>query len=102
MNRRKIADGGHQREISIPSRRQVLLGAAGAVGGVVAGRAAAAAPLAIQEAGKEHGRPIEPAAYGMPSKFEAHVARRRTDVLVNRQNFSDWSMTPLAQQPGHH
>ena len=100
MNRRKIADGGHQREISIPSRRQVLLGAAGAVGGVVAGRAAAAAPLAIQEAGKEHGRPIEPAAYGMPSKFEAHVARRRTDVLVNRQNFSDWSMTPLAQQPG--
>ena len=36
----------------------------------------------------------------MPSRFEAHVARRRTDVLVNRQNFSDWSMTPLHQQHG--
>jgi len=38
--------------------------------------------------------------YGMPSKYEAHVARRRSDVLKNRQNWSDWSMTPLQHQPG--
>ena len=36
----------------------------------------------------------------MPSKFEAHVKRRRTDVFKNRQNWSDWSMTPLQHQPG--
>ena len=36
----------------------------------------------------------------MPSKFEAHVKRRRTDVFKNRQNLSDWSMTPLQYQPG--
>ena len=36
----------------------------------------------------------------MPSKFESNVRRRRTDVLKNRQNFSDWSMTPLADQHG--
>jgi sulfane dehydrogenase subunit SoxC len=83
------------------TRRQVLAGAAGgALAGVVAERSAAAAPLAVPEWSKEHGRAIEPAAYGLPSKFEAHVVRRRTDVLVNRQNFSDWSMTPLQHQPG--
>lgn len=79
----------------------MLLGAAGGViAGSAAGRGAGAAPLGVAEWSKEHGRPIEPAAYGLPSKFEAHVARRRTDVLVNRQNFSDWSMTPLQHQPG--
>ena len=36
----------------------------------------------------------------MPSKFESNVRRRRTDVLKNRQNFSDWSMTPLQHQHG--
>ena len=36
----------------------------------------------------------------MPSKYEAHVRRRRSDVLKNRQNFSDWSMTPLQHQHG--
>ena len=46
------------------------------------------------------GRIIEPTAYGVPSKFESQVARRRTDVLVNRQNWSDWSMTPLHQLYG--
>lgn len=83
------------------TRRQMLFGAASAAGGVLAGAAAAkAAPLTIQEASKEHGRPIEPTGYGLPSKYEADVVRRRTDVLVNRQNFSDWSMTPLAKQHG--
>src|SRR5437773_12446358 len=46
------------------------------------------------------GRPIPPTAYGVPSRFEGHVARRRTDVFVNRQNWSDWSMTPLQHQHG--
>ena len=46
------------------------------------------------------GRTIPPEDYGMPSKYESKVKRRRTDVFVNRQNFSDWSMTPLAQQLG--
>jgi sulfane dehydrogenase subunit SoxC len=36
----------------------------------------------------------------MPSKFESQVSRRRTDVFVNRQNWSDWSMTPLQDQLG--
>src|SRR2546422_1774956 len=49
---------------------------------------------------KEMGRPIPPTAYGVPSRFEGHVARRRTDVFVNRQNWSDWSMTPLQHQHG--
>ena len=31
---------------------------------------------------------------------KSHVRRRRTDVLKNRQNFSDWSMTPLQHQHG--
>ena len=46
------------------------------------------------------GRPIAPADYGMPSKFEKNFARRRTDVFVNRQSWSDWSMTPLQGQQG--
>ncbi|EWS61175.1 hypothetical protein Y694_01027 [Methylibium sp. T29-B] len=46
------------------------------------------------------GRALPESEYGMPSKFEAHVKRRRTDVFVNKQNFSDWSMTPLHQQHG--
>src|SRR5262245_15735080 len=46
------------------------------------------------------GRIIEPTAYGMPSKLESQVSRRRTDVFVNRQNWSDWSTTPLQDQLG--
>src|SRR5262245_40499303 len=82
------------------TRRQRLCGPASAAGGAFAAMSAQAAPLTIQESSKEHGRPIEPTGYGLPSKYEASVVRRRTDVLVNRQNFSDWSMTPLAQQHG--
>lgn len=46
------------------------------------------------------GRALPENEYGLPSKYEAHVKRRRSDVLVNKQNFSDWSMTPLHQQLG--
>ncbi|WP_428425812.1 sulfite dehydrogenase [Methylibium sp.] len=85
--------------------RRALLGrsaAALATAGVAAlasGRGEAAA-LAVPSSNLAMGRPLPESEYGMPSKFEAHVKRRRTDVLVNRQNYSDWSMTPLHQQHG--
>jgi sulfane dehydrogenase subunit SoxC len=74
---------------------------AGATAASATGIAAARAQrLEIPQSNLEMGRIIEPTAYGMPSKFEAHVSRRRTDVLVNKQNWSDWSMTPLQHQLG--
>ena len=79
-------------------RKSIAMSAAAAGGAVAA--SSQAAPLAIPPASREMGREIPPAMYGMPSKFEAHVARRRSDVLVNRQNWSDWSMTPLQHQHG--
>ena len=75
-----------------------MAGSVGALG--VASTAAKAEPLLIPESNKQMGRPLPPDEYGMPSKFEAKVKRRRSDVLVNRQNFSDWSMTPLQSTPG--
>lgn len=68
--------------------------------GVAGTGAARAAKLEVPQSNKEMGREIQPEAYGMPSKFEAHVKRRRTDVLVNKQHWSDWSMSPLQHQPG--
>ena len=59
-----------------------------------------AQPLAIPESNTGLGKPIPADDYGVPSKYEAHVRRRRSDVLKNRQNFSDWSMTPLQHQHG--
>ena len=86
------------------SRRDFLRRSAAVAGGAVAAGSltsgARAAPLAIPPTALEPGRTIEATAYGMPSKFEAHVARRRSDVLKNRQNLSDWSMTPLQDQHG--
>ena len=86
-------------------RRNFLRNSAAFTGAALAAGAAGAAPakaakLAINKSNKEMGRGIEPAVYGMPSKFEAHVKRRRTDVLKNKQHWSDWSMTPIHQQPG--
>src|SRR5437762_6217016 len=83
----------------ISSRRDFLRKTAAWTGGAVAA-SAAAAPLSVPPSAQEPGRPIPEAMYGMPSKYEAHVARRRSDVLKNRQNLSDWSMTPLQHQPG--
>ncbi len=87
------------------SRRRFLRDSVAMVGGAVvasavAPRVAGAAPLPIPESELKSGRTIPPAEYGMPSKFEANVLRRRTDVFVNRQNLSDWSMTPLQHQLG--
>jgi sulfane dehydrogenase subunit SoxC len=92
---------------TLPSRQRrafLRTGAAMAGGALAAGAigstAARAAPVAVQESNQAMGRPIPPEMYGVPSKYEAHVARRRTDVFVNKQNFSDWSMTPLQHQHG--
>ena len=82
------------------ARRRFLAGGAALAGGALAAGRASAAPLAIPDSNKQPGRGIEAAAYGQPSPFEKNVARRRSDVLVNRQNQSDWSMTPLQSQYG--
>src|SRR5690349_14452181 len=83
------------------SRRDFLRKSAALTGGTLAAAGAAhAAPLAVPQTNREPGHGMEETAYGLPSKFEAHVKRRRTDVFKNRQNLSDWSMTPLQFQPG--
>src|SRR5437868_3697638 len=82
-------------------RRDFVRRTAALTGGALATSGAArAAPLAIPPTNQEPGRIIDETAYGSPSKYEAHVKRRRSDVLKNRQNLSDWSMTPLQHQPG--
>jgi sulfane dehydrogenase subunit SoxC len=82
-------------------RRFLGRGAAMAGCALAAGvTAAQAAPIPVPESNKAMGKGIPATEYGMPSKFEKHVVRRRTDVFVNRQNWSDWSMTPLQYQPG--
>ena len=86
-----------------PGRRALLGRSATAVATGMAALAAGrsvAAPLAVPASNQAMGRALPENEYGMPSKFEAHVKRRRTDVFVNKQNFSDWSMTPLHQQHG--
>lgn len=57
-------------------------------------------PLEVPKSNRTMGDPIPETGYGMPIEFESHVTRRRTDVFVNRQNWSDWSMTPLQHQVG--
>jgi sulfane dehydrogenase subunit SoxC len=46
------------------------------------------------------GHEVPDASYGMPTEYERHVVRRRSETLVNRQRWSDWSMTPLQHQHG--
>ncbi len=87
------------------SRRTFLRKSAAMAGGALASGAmgsslARAEPLPVPDSVKAPGRIIEPKAYGVPSKFESHVVRTRSDVLVNKQNLSDWSMTPLQHQHG--
>src|SRR2546425_12525549 len=66
-------------------RRNFLRKTAALTGGALAG-SAGAAPLPVPPTAQEAGRPIEATAYGVPSKYESHVLRRRSDVLRNRQN----------------
>jgi sulfane dehydrogenase subunit SoxC len=85
-------------------RRNFLRRGAAVAGGALASAtgvvAAGAQRLEIPPSALEMGRIIEADDYGSPSRFEAHVKRRRSDVLVNRQSWSDWSMTPLQHQLG--
>src|SRR2546423_636755 len=105
MSRKKEAQGSPSSRITLTDsdrvlsheRRSFLRNGAALAGATVVSAAGVTAartqPLEVPPSGKEMGRIIEPEAYGMPSKFEAQVKRRRSDVLVNRQNWSDWSMT---------
>lgn len=70
---------------------------AGAGGGA---SVAQAAKLTVPEWSKSMGKPIPPTDYGMPSEYESDFVRTRSDVFVNRQNYSDWSMSPLQKQQG--
>ena len=56
-------------------RSAAVAGGALAAGGLAS--AARSAPLAVAPTNKEMGRPIEPAAYGMPSKFEPATGNPR-------------------------
>jgi sulfane dehydrogenase subunit SoxC len=68
--------------------------------GALGNSRARAQSLPVPDSAKTPGRIIQPKAYGMPSKYESHVVRTRSDVFVNKQNLSDWSMTPLQHQRG--
>jgi len=86
-------------EVASMQRRAFLRrGAAVAAGGMAT--AAGAQTLEIPPSNLAAGRPMSPKAYGTRSKFEEGVTRNRTDVLVNRQNWSDWSMSPIQKQLG--
>jgi len=104
MTKRGDANGREPLPI-LQGRRQFLrngsaLAGAALAGGAIGGTRAHAEALQIPASNTAMGRPLEAASYGMPSKYEGNVLRRRSDVLVNKQNFSDWSMTPLQNQIG--
>ncbi len=87
--------------IKTSSRRKFLSGAASAVAASVVSTASVnASPLKVQPSSMTMGRPTVPTGYGMPSKYEEGVTRNRSDVFVNKQNFSDWSMSPIQHQKG--
>lgn len=105
MRKTADADERRARDATFQGRRQFLRNGAALAGAALVGGAAGRAQaregaLEIPSSNKAMGRPVELASYGMPSKYEANVLRRRSDVLVNKQNFSDWSMTPLQDQIG--
>ena len=86
-----------------PGRRSLLgRSAAAAAAGfaTLASGRSDAAMLPVPASNTALGSALPESEYGLPSRYEAQVKRRRSDVLVNRQNFSDWSMTPLQEQHG--
>jgi sulfane dehydrogenase subunit SoxC len=86
-----------------PHRRKALRSSVATLGAgalAASGGRAAAQALPIPDSNLAMGRALPVNEYGQPSRFEANVRRRRSDVLVNKQNLSDWSMTPLHQQLG--
>jgi len=100
----KYSEGMAREEgaLKTTTRRSFLTGAASAVAAatVASTTGAVASPLEVQPSSKSMGRTTVPQGYGMPSKYEGHVTRNRTDVYVNKQNYSDWSMTPIQHQHG--
>jgi sulfane dehydrogenase subunit SoxC len=83
--------------------RRGFLGAGAALAGAALSATASsgnAEPLPVPRSNRTMGDPIPEDDYGMPIEYESHVRRRRSDVFVNRQNWSDWSMTPLQHQVG--
>lgn len=103
------ADAGEtEREPQLPAstnrrrflRRTVSMAGVAVASGAAGVSVARAEKLAVPESNKKMGRPIPESEYGMPIEFEDHVKRRRSDVFVNKQNYSDWSMTPLQHQVG--
>lgn len=97
--RNEAAPPGAEKTDLTLGRRSVLMAAPAIAAGGLAS-AARSEPLPIPESNTTMGDPIPESEYGMPIEFEDHVRRRRSDVFVNRQNWSDWSMTPLHQQIG--
>ena len=65
-------------------RESVAMMSGALAASAMAPRPAGAEPLPIPESARQPGRPIPATEYGMPSKFEGAVLRRRTDVFVNR------------------
>lgn len=55
-------------------------------------------PPAVPEWTRRQGRPIVSPPYGLPSKYEANVIRRPTDLTPT--NLSSWSFTPLQNLHG--
>ena len=100
---RSLQESEAKQRLPSDARRNFLRQGMAIAGGAAAAAGASLAraeQLAIPESNKAQGKPIPPDDYGVPSKYEAHVRRRRSDVLKNRQNLSDWSMTPLQDQYG--
>lgn len=98
-SRRDIPEGAAA-EAPLSAPRRLFLGGAALAGLGLAAGAARGEPLPVPASNMKMGEPIPAESYGMPIEFERAVKRRRSDVFKNKQNFSDWSMTPLADQIG--
>src|SRR3954447_967057 len=73
-------------------KRTALVAGTVASGSLVA-RGAAGAPLRAPATKREHGSHLLPPECGFPSRHEAGVVRRPTDLTPTQ--YSSWSFTPL-------
>src|SRR3954468_3553871 len=78
-------------------KRTALVAGTVASGSLVA-RGAAGAPLRVPETMRRLGNPILSPEYGFPSRHEAGVVRRPTDLTPTQ--YSSWSFTPLDELDG--
>jgi sulfane dehydrogenase subunit SoxC len=102
----KSSEKDIQADISITHGRRSFLrntvamaGSAGMLGATALANAQSDV-LPIPESNKTMGNQLKFESYGMPSKYESNVKRHRSDILVNKQQYSDWSMTPIQSTPG--